>query len=60
MELQASLNLLGDFGCLSLGLTLLLRGELSEVDRKVQSWGMWPSCKEARPRGPDWESSKST
>lgn len=37
MELQASVNLLDDFGCLSLGFTLLLGGEPSEVGRKVCS-----------------------
>lgn len=37
-ELQASVNLLGDYGCLSsLGFTLLLGGELSKMGGKVCS-----------------------
>lgn len=56
VELQASLNLLGDFRCLSLGFTLLLGGEIPEMDRKVCSQGTCPSPEEAGPWGPDWES----
>lgn len=38
LELQASVNLLGDSGCLSsLGFTWLLGGELSEVGQQVRS-----------------------
>lgn len=60
-ELQASVNLLGDYGCLSsLGFTLLLGGSFPRWVGRFAPTEVEPSPKEARPWGPDWASPESS